>query len=224
MLTIQKVTKTYSSTLALDKVSLSVGEGTIVAVIGPNGAGKTTLFNILAGVLDADSGNCLLNNAPLKSIELKSLSFLPENPYFYKSFTPQQTIDLEITMRGLDRAASSAEELMQRLCITDYQNRKMSALSQGMAKRVALACVFLGSPEVIVLDEPLNGLDIQSVIILKEQLLLEKRRGAHILLSSHVLTFLDGLVDKTYFLNKGNVAFESSKNNDLEEVYKKLFL
>jgi ABC-2 type transport system ATP-binding protein len=224
MLLLDNISKSFGPNSALCNVSLCVGSGEIVAVIGPNGAGKSTLFNIVAGVIKADGGTCLLDNVTLSSVSLKTIGFLPEKPFYYGSFTTLETIRFEQTMREIKDSTSRFDELMIHFGIKDHINSKMNCLSQGMAKRVALVCAFIGNPRVIILDEPLNGLDIQSVIGLKEQLILEKQRGTSILISSHVLTFLDGLVDRIVFLDKGELALESSNNDDIENAYKRLFI
>lgn len=224
MLEINDITKSFSAARALDSVSIDVRNSEIVAVIGPNGAGKSTLFNIIAGITTADSGECRLDSVPLANVPLSRLGFLPEKPYFYDRFTPRETLQLEQTMRRVEESKDEINVLIARFELREFLDNKMRSLSQGMAKRVALACAFIGNPEVIILDEPLNGLDIQSVISLKEQLLFEKEQGSHVLISSHVLTFLDGLVSKTVFLDKGNVVFESNDNDDIEKTYKTLFL
>ncbi|MDR2492514.1 MAG: ABC transporter ATP-binding protein [Coriobacteriales bacterium] len=208
----------------MDGATLSVRSGEMVAVVGPNGAGKSTLFNIVAGVTTADAGACLLDDTPLPEVPLSSIGFLPEKPYFYQSFTARESIRFDQAMRGIEDQDKAIEPLIQHLRLSDFIDKRMAALSQGMAKRVALACALMGAPEVIVLDEPLNGLDIQSVITLKEQLVLHKQRGAHILISSHVLTFLDGLADKAVFLDKGRVVYESEGGSAREETYQQLFL
>jgi ABC-2 type transport system ATP-binding protein len=225
MLELANISKSFANSPALEALSFLANPGEIVAVIGPNGAGKSTLFNILAGVLKESSGLCLLNEKPLSETPVSDIGFLPEQPYFYASFSPLQTIEFEKTMRSIADAQSNQEELCKVFDVSGFLRTKMGQLSQGMAKRVALVCAFLGNPQLIVLDEPLNGLDIQSVFSLKEQLLVQKAKGAHMLISSHVLTFLDGLVDKTVFLDKGKVVFESTEQDGtVEDAYRQLFL
>jgi ABC-2 type transport system ATP-binding protein len=223
MLEFAGISKLYASEYALRNVAFSVNNGEMVAVVGPNGAGKSTLVNIAAGMIAASAGICRLDSLPLASLEQQALGFLPEAPFFYQTFTASETIQFEQTMRNVQCSKSELEGLEQSFGITDFLNIRMDSLSNGMAKRVALVCAFIGNPQVIVLDEPLNGLDIQSVINLKEQLLLQKERGAHILISSHVLTFLDGLVNRVIFLDRGNLVYESNDTDDIENAYKSLF-
>jgi ABC-2 type transport system ATP-binding protein len=225
IITVENLKKSFGDSIALDDVSFAVNQGEIVAVVGPNGAGKSTLFNYLANVLPIESGTSRLNGRDLKDLSSAEIGFLSEHPHFYHSFSSLEMLLFENTMRDIGLKSHEIEELGASFLISDFFPLKMHTLSQGMAKRVSLAKTFMGKPSVIILDEPLNGLDIQSVLILKDQLIKKKHEGAHILLSSHVLNFLDGLVDRIIFLERGRIVHISNgADNDVESIYKQLFI
>ena len=225
MLEVSSLTKKFGSKHALNELSFSVDSGEIIAFVGPNGAGKSTLFKILAGVLQASDGSSALDGCSLSSLPLNSLGYLPEELFQYERFTSEQTLLFEITMRDINLRDGDLDTLIQRFAVDNYLHEKMGTLSQGMAKRIALMCAFLGTPRVIILDEPLNGLDIQTVIALREQLSMEKQHGAHILISSHILSFVDETADRIIFLKEGRLADNiTGRSTQAEKIYTQLFL
>ena len=227
MLEVRSLSKDYGSQPAIVDLSFRLDAGEAVAFVGPNGAGKSTLFNILAGIIKASSGICGLDGSALGSLPLQEIGFLSEEPFFYDNFTPLQTLRFEVTMRRFSKkeVGESCNAFVKQFAINGYLHERMGSLSQGMVKRVQLAAAFLGHPKLIILDEPLNALDIQSVIALKEQLAIERKLGSHILISSHVLSFLDETVDRVLFLDKGSLAAISDNNSlKAEQIYRQLFL
>ena len=225
MLIVENVNRYYGEHLALNKLSFEVNAGEIVAVVGPNGAGKTTLFNILAGILARSNGVITLNDRDIATIPIEEQGFLAEETYFYERMNAWQTLQFEATMRRIDKNRENIGDMISRFALEDFVSKRMGSLSQGMAKRVLVASAFLGSPQLLILDEPLNGLDIQSVIALKEQLVVEKEHGAHILVSSHVLSFVDEIADRVLFLKDGALAGSSlGDSTHAESMYRQLFL
>lgn len=224
MLEVVSALKQYGSNTALDRVSFSVAPGEVLAVIGPNGAGKSTLFRVLAGVELLDSGTCFFAEQSLNSLSASSVGFLPELPFYYKNFQAVEMLQFEVSMRNISLEPNEIEQLMATFSIGDFEKTKMKNLSQGMAKRVSLACAFLGKPSIIILDEPLNGLDIQTVLALKRQIRTAQSKGSCILISSHVLNFFDGLINRALFLKEGQIAYESTSiNESSENIYRELF-
>ena len=224
MFEIKSLTKMYSPKTGIRDISLSISHGQVVAFIGPNGAGKSTLFNILGRILHADSGVCTLDNAPLNSLHISQIGFLPEVMYFLEDFTPMQMIHFVNTMREMGSTSSEIDELIHHFSITEYAHKSISDLSLGMRRRVELACTFLGSPKLIVLDEPLNSLDIQGVLAFKDMLKICKERGQIVLLSSHILDVLDSITNQVVFLKQGEiVGVYDNETERIEDVYRKVF-
>lgn len=229
MLTISNLTKRYRNGRGLGAFSMGVDAGEIVGIIGPNGAGKTTLFSILAGILMPQSGTITVATDGDSHTDVRILSehvgFLPEIPFLQRAFTPLEAVQFDAAMRGAPISKSEAKEHLATFDAHSYMNRPIRTLSQGQSKRVELACAFLGAPDILVLDEPLNGLDIQSVINLREKILAEKERGATILISSHILTFIDEVADRIVFLDDGHIVGEvDPREQEAEAAYRALFL
>ncbi len=224
MLEIHNLKKLYSSGKGLHSVSMSVSPGTITAVIGPNGAGKSTLFNVLNGILNRQSGSCTLENKDVSALPLAQTGFLPEAKFLIDNFTVIQMIDYIVCMKKLAVDEDKIDWLLNGFSLSHQKNVLISDLSQGMKKRVSIICAVIGFPKLIILDEPLNALDIQSVLFLKRILIELKKHGCYILISSHVLDFLDGLTDKVIFLKDGRIILDCLYDGTkIEKLYCELF-
>ena len=227
MLEINQLKKLYTPTTGIHETTISIPHGQTVAFVGPNGSGKSTLFNIIGRILKADSGKCLLDGVEIKSLRLSDIGFLPENTYLLEEFTPPQMLYFINTMKELGASSDDVKELMHCFGIDSFQQKKIKSLSQGMRKRVALACTLLGTTKLLVLDEPLNALDIDSVLAFKDRLKEHKERGAVIMLSSHILDFLDSNVERVVFLEQGRILeiCDSFPGSDrVEDLYRKRFI
>ena len=224
MLEIMEVTKLFTPTTGIQDISITIPHGRIVAFVGPNGAGKSTLFNILGRVLRPDSGSCILNGVEHNSLHISEIGFLPETLYMLDDFTPYQMLHFMNTMRETETSVSDIDYLISRFGINPYAQKKIKKLSRGMRKRVELVCTFIGNPKLIVLDEPLNSLDIQGVFAFKDMMNYCKERGNIVLLSSHILDFLDSAVDSVVFLKDGKIAEVCSDSTDrVEDIYRRHF-
>ncbi|MDR1183335.1 MAG: ABC transporter ATP-binding protein [Coriobacteriales bacterium] len=206
-------------------MSLSVESGEIVGVVGPNGAGKTTLFKIIVRILDQYSGTITFNGNPLTTLASREIGYLAEVPFQFEFFTPVEMLLFERALRDPQLPVAQVFAMLETLGLSSYQNVRIRDFSQGLKKRVALAAAFLGNPSIVVLDEPLNSIDIQTVIVLKRLIQDASARGAIILVSSHVLDFFDGLIERIVFLNRGFIHCTSSDDTrKAEELYADLFL
>ena len=229
MLTISNLTKRYRNGKGLGPISMTIEKGEVVGIVGPNGAGKTTFFSILAGIGAPQSGTITLVTGERAHtgvrIPSEHIGFLPEIPFLQRAFTPIEAVQFDAAMRKSPISKSEAKEHLSSFGAHSYMNRPIKTLSQGQSKRVELACAFLGSPDILVLDEPLNGLDIQSVINLREKIFAEKARGATILISSHILTFIDEVAGRIVFLDDGHIVGEvDPREQEAEKAYRELFL
>ena len=222
MLVVEGLTKSYRDVIALDSVSLVAGEGQVTAVVGANGAGKTTLFSILAGIIEPDAGSCHLDGTAQASWPRRSVGYLAAEPFFYDRLTGAQTVRFERTMRGIDVSDEQIDLLLDQWGAATFAHKRLGALSQGMRKRVLMAAAFLGEPKLVVLDEPLNGLDVQGVLLLKDALSRGRACGTHILMCSHVLDFVQGYADRAVLLDGGRVIRElDPAAESLEQAYRR---
>ena len=225
MLDIQNVSASYGDHLALDKVSLAVEPGEIVGVVGPNGAGKTTLFKVLARIIEKYQGSIAFNALPLATVPQESIGYLAETPFLFEFFTPVEMLLFERSIRFPSLPEENVFNMLSTLGMDEHLHKPISTLSSGLKKRVAVAATFMGSPQLLILDEPLNSLDIQTVIVLKKLIREVLAREATVLVSSHVLDFFDGLIDRVVFLDRGAVHYTSSGDKrKAEELYTELFL
>ncbi|MDR0490641.1 MAG: ABC transporter ATP-binding protein [Oscillospiraceae bacterium] len=229
MLVLKEISKLYTPTSGISEITISIPHGKTVSFIGPNGAGKTTLFNILGRISKADTGTCSLDGVEIDSLHISEISYLPQNMYLIEDFTPMQMIYFFNTMKEINTVDADIHELICRLGIEPFMYKKIRKLSSGMRKRVELACSMLGNPKLLVLDEPLNALDIQGSLVFKDMLKDWNRRGAIVLLSSPILGFLDSCVDQVVFLKQGKILEVYSNENtsnvpeQIENLYRRHF-
>jgi len=225
LLELQNISVSYGANRALNDVSLSVAPGEIVGIVGPNGAGKTTLFKVLARIIEQYDGTVLLRGEPLAELSGDEIGYLGEDPFLFEFFTPVEMLLFERTMRLPELPEGEVLDMLHALDLDDHMNRPIKTLSRGLKKRVAIAAAFLGSPSMVVLDEPLNSIDIQTVIVLKRLIQEALSRGTIILMSSHVLDFFEGLIRRIVFLNQGSIHHTALHDpRTAEEIYKALFL
>ncbi len=194
---------------ALRGVSFAVEQGRCFGLLGRNGAGKTTTLKILTGLIRADSGLARLLEKPAGTAAARRcLGYLPENPYFHEHLTPNEGLDLLGRLSGLDRddLERRGPPLLERVGLLEDADRPLRGFSKGMRQRFGLAAALLSDPRLLLLDEPMSGLDPAGRHLVKEILLEEHARGKTILLSSHVLADVEELCDQVAVLNEGVVV------------------
>ncbi len=224
MLQIDCLSKSYGHTRVLNCLTLEALPGQVTAVVGPNGAGKTTLFSILAGVIAPDSGQCWLNDVPYENWQPSAVGYLAAEPFYYGRLTGRQFLSFERSMRQIDLPNARLEPVLEEWNAQAFADQPLRKLSQGMRKRILMACAFLGDPDLVILDEPLNGLDAQGVILLKDQISQARSTGCHILMCSHLLDFAQANSDQVMLLRDGTVRTFDPTEGTLEEVYQRSFL
>ena len=225
MLEITDVRVSYGACKALKGVTLSVEAGSVVGVVGPNGAGKSTLFKAVMGMVELDAGAVSLDGRPLFDIESREVGYLADIPFQFEFLTPREMLLFERAMKNPELPLEHLQGLLHTLDLEAHENTPIGNLSQGLRKRAALAAALAGEPSLLVLDKPLNALDVQTVIVLKRLIREAVARGAHVLVSSHVLNFFDGLVDKVAFLDRGLVRHVCSGDGEgAEDTYRRLFM
>jgi ABC-type multidrug transport system len=225
MLELKGVERRFASGKGIGPVSFCVRQGEVCSVVGPNGAGKSTLFGILSMVSEEFTGSWSLDGRVGRQIPRGAIGYLPESTFLISSFTPRQFCSFDASMRDVPHTAALIEEHLAAFACKDFIDVPLGELSQGMAKRVALACAFLGEPRLVLLDEPLNAIDIQTTLILKDRIVSESERGCTLLISSHILDFLDEVSDRMLFLREGDIADDfDPRDGGAEGRYRELFL
>lgn len=205
------LTKNYRDVRAVDAVSLRVKQGEIYGFLGLNGAGKTTTIRALLGMISPSAGTVKVLGQTLASGgrgPWGQVGYMVESPSAYPELTVRENLDVA---RRLHRMATPkvVEEAMEKLSITSYADRKAGTLSSGNLQRLGLARALLHSPELLILDEPANGLDPAGVVEIRELLrLLMRENGVTIFMSSHILTEVDRLVTRIGVIHKGKLIEE----------------
>ncbi len=210
---VSELVKAYGRTRAVDEVSLSTGPG-VIGLLGPNGAGKTTLLRMIATVLAPDSGHLHLLGLdparPRERVEIRRrLGYLPQSPALYPGFTPFDLVDyVAVLKEHTDRAWRQREtrRVLESVGLQDVMHKKIRGLSGGMRQRVALASALIGSPDLLVLDEPANGLDPDQRLQLRS--LLSQSRT--VLMSTHNISEVAALCQRVYVMFSGRVQFQGT--------------
>jgi len=194
----------------LKKLSFQVREGAIVGYLGINGAGKTTTIKLIAGINRADQGRVSVAGIESQHREARALlGYLPENPYFYEYLTPREVLEFFARLHGIDRERRKARitELLERVRLKDDADRQVREFSKGMRQRLGLAQALVHNPKLLVLDEPLTGLDPMGRLLLRELILDEREQGRTIFFSSHVLSDVQAICDDLVIIDGGAVAY-----------------
>lgn len=217
------LTKSYNNNTVLDNVNITINEGDIYGLVGENGAGKTSLFKILTGLSYKTSGNYIMldNNQTTKNI-----GCIIENPMLYPHLSAYQNLEIEAIERGITNKAL-INETLKLVNLEVAENKKVANFSLGMKQRLALACALISKPKLLILDEPLNGLDPTGIIELRKLLIkLNKEHNITIVISSHILPELYEVATKYGFLHKGKLVKEVYKeeieSSSKESIYIKV--
>ena len=193
---------------AVRGVSFTVEEGEIVGLVGPNGSGKTTTIKVLLGLCEPTAGAARVRGIDARDPRSReSLGFLPENPYVYPYLTPREFVDLCARLSGVDAATRNARvpKVLERTGIAFAADRPVHRLSKGMLQRAGLAAALVAEPSLLVLDEPMSGLDPLGRREVRDLIFEERRAGRTVLFSSHVLSDIETLCDRVVILRKGEL-------------------
>lgn len=184
---------------ALRDLDLTVEPGEIFGFIGPNGAGKTTTIKVLVGLHRATAGSATLFGVDAFDPRARSrVGFLPERPYFYQHLTARELLDFYGDLLGVSRSVlrKRADELLERVDLHRAADTKLSAMSKGMLQRVGLAQALLNDPDLVILDEPMSGLDPMGRALVRDVILEERDRGRTVFFSSHILHDVETLCSR----------------------------
>ena len=225
MLQVTNLTKIYNHLVANDQLNFTVNPGEIAVLLGPNGAGKSTAIKCIAGLLRFQ-GNISICGHPNKSVEAKrNFGYIPELPALFEALTVREHLEFVARAYKVDGWEKKADALLQRMELDDKQKKLGGELSKGMQQKVSICCALLSEPKVIMLDEPLVGLDPHAIKELKQMLLELRQRGCSILVSTHMLDSVEELWDKALIMVKGRIAAVRTRSEieangeDLEQLF-----
>lgn len=232
MIEVSHLTKQYGNHLAVDDVSFTVADGQICGLLGPNGAGKSTIMNIITGYLSATSGQVTVAGHPLPEeadAAKACVGYLPEQPPLYPEMTVQEYLTFAAELKGVKKAERKEQvcRAARRTGLEAVLPRLIRSLSKGYKQRVGIAQALLGSPRLIILDEPMVGLDPAQVIEIRK-LIRELGRAHTVILSSHILSEVQAVCQQILILSKGHLAAAGSleeltaDGKSLEEVFLEL--
>jgi ABC-2 type transport system ATP-binding protein len=204
---------------AVDGIDLTIARGEFYALLGPNGAGKTTTLRMISGLLLPDRGSIEVFgvNALTQARQAKQLiAWLPDEPLLYDKLTTAEYLEFIAGLWGMDarRAEHNAEELLRRLDLWQHRDERCEGFSRGMKQKAALAGALLHDPQLLILDEPLTGLDATIAREVKDLLLERARGGCTIILTTHIMEVAERLVDRIGIIQSGRIVAEGT----LEEL------
>jgi ABC-2 type transport system ATP-binding protein len=208
MIITEKLTRTYDDKIALRGLDLRVEPGEILGFLGPNGAGKSTTVKILTGMIRATSGRAIVAGYDVSAepLEVKRrIGYVPETGALYESLSASEYLEMVGCLHHLDPKATAtrAGELLDLFGLLDVQSQPMTSFSKGMKQKVVLTAALLHRPEVLFLDEPLNGLDANAALVVKELLRRLAEQGKTILFCSHILEVVERICSRIVVINDG---------------------
>jgi ABC-2 type transport system ATP-binding protein len=221
--TVEQLTVNYGTFTAVDNLSFTVRTGEIYGLLGPNGAGKTTTLKVLVGVLEPRAGKVEIFNTPISDeVAAKSqIGYVPEEVVLLDSLTPREFIEFTASIRKLDAnvANSRLERLTSAFQLTQYFDTPIAALSMGNKQKVAIIAALMHEPRLLILDEPLVGLDARSSKILKELITFHAKKGGAVIFSTHVMEVAEKLCTRVGIINQGKIVGEGTVE-DLRKLVK----
>ncbi|WP_460321002.1 ABC transporter ATP-binding protein [Alkalibacterium psychrotolerans] len=234
ILEINQLVKQFDGKPVLKEVTFSVSPGEIIGYIGPNGAGKSTTVKIILGMLEKDGGSIKIFGEPIESkdVSYKSrIGYVPENADLYETLTAREYLLFIGELYGMkeETILTKSEQMMDALGIKESLDSRLSSFSKGMRQKVLIISSLMHNPDILFWDEPLSGLDANSVQVIKELLWKLKQDGKTIFYSSHVMDTVEKLSDRILILNEGEVVadgpFEELKeeaDGTLEQLFNTL--
>jgi ABC-2 type transport system ATP-binding protein len=213
MIAVRELTKLYGSFTAVRSLSFDVAPGEVLGLVGPNGAGKTTTLRAISGIIPPSSGSVVVAGHDLRTDPVaakRALAFIPDEPHLFDYLTVDEHLRFIARLYGVAAAEDRIPPLLDELELTDKRRALPPELSRGMKQKLAIACGLLHDPSILILDEPLTGLDPGGMRRMRATIAARARAGAAVILSSHLLHLVEELCTKLLVIRRGeNVAYGS---------------
>ena len=237
MIELISLTKKYGNLTAVNNLNLVIPKGEIFGFIGPNGAGKTTTIKMLGGINAPTSGTvkiCGIAMATEPEAAKQKIGFIPDRPYLYEKLTGLEFLKFTADLYGVDEKTFTrkAEESLRMFSLMDWAHELIEAYSHGMKQRIVMSAALIHSPEVIIVDEPMVGLDPAAIKMVKELFKRLAQEGVTIFMSTHTLSVAEDVCDRIGVIHKGNLIATGTPEElrqdtqatgaDLEEVFIRL--
>lgn len=206
MIEVRALTKQYGAMLAADGITFSVAPGEVLGLVGPNGAGKTTTLRCLAGIIAPSSGTISLGGHDLQADGVaakRNLAFIPDEPQLFDYLTVEEHLRFVARVYGVADVESRIGPVLDELELGEKRKALPDELSRGMKQKLAIACGLLHDPSVLVLDEPLTGLDPGGMRRMRATIAARAKAGTAVILSSHMLTLVEELCTKLFMIRRG---------------------
>ncbi len=220
MLKIENLSKSFGSFKAVDNISLNIEAGDLYGFLGPNGAGKTTTIKIITGLYSATSGKVFIDGIDISENHIeakKRIGYIPDQPFIYEKLTGKEFLYFSGGLYQIpkEKLTKKIEELVDTLNIGEWINKRTEEYSQGMRQRITIASALLHQPRLIVVDEPMVGLDPQSAHIIKNLFKKLTDEGTAIFMSTHSLNVVEEICSKVAIIHKGQIIF----NDEIDKLY-----
>ncbi|MDD2591503.1 MAG: ATP-binding cassette domain-containing protein [Erysipelotrichaceae bacterium] len=218
MLEVKELSKYYGKHKGIENLSFTLDESEIIGIIGANGSGKTTTFRLLLGLLMADSGTITYDGVDINLYDNRLFGYLPEDRSVYRDLKVEEQLRFLARLKKLpeEQIENNIDHWLERLNIQQYRYRLIKELSKGNQQKVQLICALIHDPKVIIFDEPLTGLDISNVLIIKKLINQLQKDKKLIMISSHQYEYIEEFCEKIILLDKGDVKY-SGKVNELKK-------
>ncbi len=234
IISVRNLQKSYDSKVVLNGINLDILPGQIIGYIGPNGAGKSTTVKILTGIIRDYEGSVEVNGKPLSEqvLEVKKMvGYIPELAELYDVLTPNEYLQFVGKLHHLEDHViqERIEKMLKSFGLIDYQHQRMDSFSKGMRQKVLIISGLIHNPSIVIMDEPLSGLDANAVIMVKELLQALKQDGKTIFYCSHMMDVVEKVSDRIILIDKGTIIADGSiqelrtyENESLEHIFSKL--
>src|SRR6266851_4349898 len=211
MLEVRNLVKRYSRIAAVDGVSFTIGPGQILGYVGPNGAGKSTTVKVLTGLIEPTDGEILFNGRDVREDWIgfqRRMGYVPEEPHLYPHLAGREYLQLVGRLRGLPRSVLEPrmDQMLRLFSLWEDRYSPLSSYSKGMRQKILLSAALLHDPELLILDEPFSGLDVNTSLMLRALLRALADAGKMVLYSSHVLEVVEKVCSSVLILRKGKVV------------------